>query len=170
MKNTMLNMIKYLLKNYPDKSQLSASRLINMMYLAEWKNLIEHEKQLTNTIWQLNKFGPYINNFLKLVSEDKDILVKETENMFHHKKRQIKLSESFNKKIDVSVENKEILDFVIKATKDKKYNDVNKLVSSTYPVLNSNYYSDFNLAKMANDYKEITASASLKSNSTLSVK
>ncbi len=155
MKNKILNIIKYFLKNYPHKSELSASRLTKMVYLSDWKSAIENEKQLTDALWHFHHYGPYIDDFLKLAFDDKDIEVEETVNMFGNKKQLIKLKESFQEEINLPDETKKILDFVITSTKQKNYEDFIKLVYSTYPVISSNRYSDFNLVEMAKNYKEI---------------
>jgi len=155
MKNKILNIMKYFLKNYPHKSELSASRLTKMVYLSDWKSAIENEKQLTDALWHFHHYGPYIDDFLKLAFDDKDIEVEETINMFGNKKQLIKLKESFQEEINLPDETKKILDFVISSTKQKNYEDFIKLVYSTYPVISSNRYSDFNLVQMAKNYKEI---------------
>ena len=160
MKNKVLNIIKYFLKNYPHKSELSASRLTKMVYLSDWKNAIENEKQLTDAVWHFHHYGPYIDDFLKLALEDNDIEVEETVNMFGNKKQLIKLKESFQEEINLSNETKSILDFVINSTKQKNYEDFIKLVYSTYPVISSNRYSDFNLVEMAKNYKKILTNQS----------
>ena len=147
--------MKYFLKNYPHKSELSASRLTKMVYLSDWKSAIENEKQLTDALWHFHHYGPYIDDFLKLAFDDKDIEVEETINMFGNKKQLIKLKESFQEEINLPDETKKILDFVISSTKQKNYEDFIKLVYSTYPVISSNRYSDFNLVEMAKNYKEI---------------
>ena len=160
MKNKILNIMKYFLKNYPHKSELSASRLTKMVYLSDWKSAIENEKQLTDAIWHFHHYGPYIDDFLKLALEDKNIEVEETINMFGKKKQLIKLKESFSEEINLSDETKSILDFVINSTKQKNYEDFIKLVYSTYPVISSNRYSDFDLVEMAKNYKEILTNQS----------
>jgi Antitoxin SocA-like, Panacea domain len=158
MKNIISNLIKYILVNYPYKSELSASRLTKILYLADWKSSIEKDSQITSATWHFHHYGPYVDDFLKIAKEDSDINVVNTATMFGGKKQQIELNKDFNSDIEVSHENKEILDFVIEATKDKNYEDFIKLVYSTYPVISSNRYSDFDLVAMARDYKSLADS------------
>jgi len=80
--------------------------------------------------------------------------------MFGNKKQLIKLKESFQEEINLPDETKKILDFVINSTKQKNYEDFIKLVYSTYPVISSNRYSDFDLVEMAKNYKEILTNQS----------
>lgn len=158
MKTVISNLIKYILKNYPHKSELSASRLTKMLYLADWKNAIESSSQLTNATWHFNHYGPYVEDFLKIAKDDKDIEVKITQTIFGDRKQQVELAKSFNGNIEITENQKAILDFVIEATKDKNYEDFIKLVYSTYPVVSSSRYSNFDLVAMANEYNAVKSS------------
>jgi hypothetical protein len=162
MKNIISNLIKYILVNYPHKSELSASRLTKILYLADWKSSIEKDSQITNAVWHFHHYGPYVDDFLKIAKEDSDINVINTATMFGGKKQQIELKKDFHSDIEISSENKKILDFVINATKDKNYEDFIKLVYSTYPVVSSSRYSDFDLVTMARDYKSIAEGSTNK--------
>lgn len=159
--NIISDLIKYILTNYPHKSELSASRLTKMLYLADWKSAIENSSQLTNAKWHFHHYGPYVDDFLKIAKEDNDIEVRNTSTIFGGKKQQLELAKSFKGNVDLSENQKMILDFVIDATKDKNYEEFIKLVYSTYPVVSSSRYSDFDLVNMASEYKEITADNSM---------
>jgi hypothetical protein len=162
MKTKISNLIKYILKIYPHKSDLSASRLTKMLYLADWKNAIENATQLTDVVWHFNHYGPYVDDFIEIAKNDDDIDVKITNTIFGGRKQQIELKSAFNQEIDISESDKKILNFVIDATKNKNYEEFIKLVYSTYPVLSSNKYSDFDLVQMARDYKNISENSSNK--------
>ena len=157
MKELISKLIKYILINYPYKSELSASRVTKMLYLADWKNAIENDSQITDAVWHFHHYGPYVDDFIEIARNDEDIDVVNTTTMFGGKKQQIVLRDTFKSEIEISERYKDILDFVIRATKDKNYEDFIKLVYSTYPVVSSNRYSDFNLVEMAHDYKKLSA-------------
>lgn len=163
MKTKISNLIKYVLKNYPYKSELSASRLTKMLYLADWKSAIEQSRQLTDAKWHFNHYGPYVDNFINIAKEDEDIKVVSTQTMFGGNKQQIELSGNFKGNIDLEDSDKQILDFVISSTKAKNYEEFIKLVYSTYPVVSSSRYSDLDLVKMAKEYREIYEKSSKKS-------
>lgn len=153
MESVILNVIKYILFTYPYKEELSASRLTKMLYLTDWKNAIEHDKQLSKAVWHFNHYGPYVDDFVEMARKDKDINVVNTKTMFGGDKQLFKLSEKDYGKINLTDELKEIVDFVINATKDKSYDDFIKLVYSTYPVISSSKYSDLDLVSKAREYK-----------------
>lgn len=162
MKTKISNMIKYLLKNYPYKSELSASRLTKMLYLADWKSAIEHSKQLTDAQWHFNHYGPYVDDFIKIAKDDDDIRIVNTRTMFGGHKQEVSLSDDFDGVVELETVEKAILDFVIASTKSKNYEDFIKLVYSTYPVVSSSRYSDLDLVSMANEYKSIVENSSNK--------
>ena len=153
MESVILNVIKYILSAYPHKNELSASRLTKMLYLTDWKNAIEHDAQLSKTVWHFNHYGPYVDDFIEIARKDKDIKVTYTTTMFGGNKQLFELSNKEAQIIHLENELKEIVDFVINKTKDKNYDDFIKLVYSTYPVISSNKYSDLDLVAKAREYK-----------------
>lgn len=162
MKTKISNLIKYLLTKYPYKSELSASRLTKMLYLADWKSAIKYSKKLTDAQWHFNHYGPYVDDFIKIAKDDDDIRVVSTRTMFGGHKQEIQLSSDFDGTIELAETDREILDFVISSTKRKNYEDFIKLVYSTYPVVSSSRYSDLDLISMAKEYKSISENSSSK--------
>jgi len=162
MQGVISSIIKYLLKEYPYKSELSASRLTKMIYLMDWKSSIDFGHQITNAQWHFDHYGPYVDDFVKLAKEDKDISIENTSTYYGGKKQLFKLSENFQGSFELTQEQKNIADFVINATKKKNYEDFIQLVYSTYPVISNDRYSDLNLVDLAAKYKEILASRSNK--------
>ncbi|ENV3677539.1 Panacea domain-containing protein [Vibrio parahaemolyticus] len=153
MEKVIMNVIKYILQAYPKKEALSASRLTKMLYLTDWKAALELDSQLTNTVWHFHHYGPYVDDFVKMAKKDSDIKVTNTTTMFGGSKQLFELSGESTEPIILEPQLKEIVDFVINATKDKNYEEFIKLVYSTYPVLSSNKYSDLDLVQKAREYK-----------------
>lgn len=155
MKTIITNLIKYLLKEYPHKSDLSASRLTKMIYLMDWKNAVDNGHQITNANWRFGHYGPYVDDFVKIAREDKDIKVENTSNLYGGKKQLFMLSEKFDGNIDITPEQKKVADFVINVTKKKYYEDFIQLVYSTYPIISNDRYSDLDLVSLARMYRSI---------------
>lgn len=145
--------LKYILLNYPYKDDLSASRLTKMIYLTDWKCALEYEQQFTNKVWHFNHYGPYIDDFVNLARGDDDIKITNTSNIYGGHKQLFELKGEFNEPILLSPKLKDLVDFVIMATKDKNYEEFIKLVYSTYPVISSNKYSNLDLVNKAIEYK-----------------
>lgn len=150
--NNLNKIIKYIVVEYPFKSELSASRLTKIIYLADWKSAIDSGEQLTPIIWRFNHFGPYVEDVIECVREDPDMAITLEETYYGNKKTLIRLNGSLIKS-DLSLKIQHLLNFVIMATKDKNYSDFIKLVYSTYPVITSDKYSTLNLVQLAEDYK-----------------
>ncbi|EGQ8122384.1 SocA family protein [Vibrio cholerae] len=153
MEKVIMSVIKYILQAYPYKDELSASRLTKMLYLTDWKAALELDTQLTNTVWHFHHYGPYVDDFVKMAKQDSDIKVTSTTTVFGGSKQLFELSGEGTQPITLEPQLKEIVDFVINATKDKNYEEFIKLVYSTYPVLSSNKYSDLDLVQKAREYK-----------------
>ena len=162
MKTKISNMIKYLLKNYPYKSELSASRLTKILYLEDCNSAIEQYRQLTDAQWHFNHYGPYVDDFIKIAKDDDDIRVVRTQTMFGGHKQEVRLNDNFDGTVELEEEDKKILDFVISSTKRKNYEDFIKLVYSTYPVVSSSRYSDLDLVTLAKEYESIAENSSNK--------
>lgn len=155
MKDKILNVLKYILQEYPYKSELSASRVTKMLYLADWKSAIDNGRQLTDSKWYFNHYGPYVEDFIELAKEDDDIEVVSDQTIFGGRKRLLKLSDSHKNKVQLDDNDKTLVDFVINATKSKNYEDFIKLVYSTYPVITHDKYSELDLVPLAAKYKQI---------------
>lgn len=153
MENVIMSVIKYILQSYPHKDELSASRLTKMLYLTDWKAALEYDSQLTNTVWHFHHYGPYVDDFVKMAKDDSEIRVTTTTTMFGGNKQLFELSHEVTEPVVLSAQLKEIVDFVINATKDKNYEEFIKLVYSTYPVLSSSKYSNLDLVQKAREYK-----------------
>lgn len=156
MKNSSLNFLKYFLKYYPYKSELSASRLTKLMYLADWKSAIDRSRLMTGVTWHFNHYGPFVDDFVKLAKQDSNIEIEITANLYGTKKQLIKLNDQSDVENLVDEDDRKILDFVISATKDKNYEDFIQLVYSTYPVVSKSKYSDLDLVALAKEYKLIS--------------
>jgi len=157
MKDKMKDVLKYILREYPHKSELSASRVTKMLYLVDWKSVLEKDTQLTDAAWYFNHYGPYVDDFMEIANEDDDIEIRSESTMFGGKKKLIALSDNFKANIHLDPVDKRLVDFVINATKSKNYEDFIKLVYSTYPVLTSSKYSPLDLVSSAQQYKKILA-------------
>ncbi|MEI6065855.1 MAG: Panacea domain-containing protein [Methylococcaceae bacterium] len=156
MKDKILKILKYILQEYPYKAELSASRVTKILYLADWKSSIDNGRQLTDSTWYFNHYGPYVEDFIELAKEDDDIEVVNEQTMFGGRKRLLKLTDLHKDKVQLDDNDKALVDFVINATKSKNYEEFIKLVYSTYPVITHDRYS-VELVPLAAEYKQILA-------------
>lgn len=155
MTKKLLEIIRYILSNYPYPDEISASRLTKMVYLADWKEAIVHGKQITEIKWHFNHRGPYNDEIIQAARKDKNIKITVKNNIFGNKKTHIELI-GCELPGNIDSDFLEVLDFVINATKEKSYGDFLKLVYSTYPVISSDKYDDLDLVSKAAEYKSMT--------------
>lgn len=157
MKDKINDVIKYILREYPGTSELSASRLTKMLYLIDWKSVLLKDRQVTQAKWLSNNFGPYVEDFIEIAAQDSDIEVKPDATALGAKKKLVQLKHGVNPKIQLDIDDEKVIRFVIDATKSKNYEDVMKLVYSTYPVITGGGYSELDLVSAAREYKELVA-------------
>lgn len=145
----LIDVMAYLLKNYPYKNELSNARLTKMVYLSDWKYALRYGKQITSIQWRFNNYGPFVRDIQQTAEENPIVFeIQETVNLYDNKKVLIKLKDkNYDEKL--SVEEKEILDFVIDSTKLLNWDKFIQLVYSTYPILMSPKQSDLNLVALA---------------------
>jgi hypothetical protein len=124
--------IRYIVSRYPE-SKLSESRLIKILYLADWRSAILYSKQITEIKWFLNESGLRPNLNIEIPKKT----------LFH---------------IDdfpFDSKEKEILDHAIKTSATKDLTDLISIVYSTYPILGkiSDRNKELNLVQLAELYK-----------------
>lgn len=146
------DILAYFCLKYPYPDELSKARLVKMLYLADWKNSIENQTQLTNTEWIFNQYGPYVNDIIETIKYDNRFEIINQTNSYGTPKQLIKVTSNYEI-VNLNEQNKQILDFVIKATSVLNYSDFIDLVYSTYPIKVSSKMSQLNLVQLANDYK-----------------
>ena len=155
----LVDVISYLVQNYPHKSELSKARLTKMVYLSDWKFSVDNNKQMTQLNWFFDNYGPFVWDVIDAINESPNLFtVEETKNSFGAEKSLIILkNQNHNPKISAS--EKQVLDFVIESTKRLNWNEFINLVYSTYPILTSKRYTNLNLPNLAVEYKKKIKSA-----------
>ena len=96
----MMNIIDvagYFIKN--SKIVLSKGRLNKLIYLADWKNCLEHNEQLTTIQWKFNHYGPYVDEIQNVIENDsKKRIILVAQNMNYRLKKMILFRQPSSKK------------------------------------------------------------------------
>jgi hypothetical protein len=158
MKDELLKIIKYILKEYPKLDELSKPRLVKLIYLIDWKHALETGEQLTDIKWVNNHYGPYVEDIIELIKERNDIFLLDSyRNRYGKITDKIKL---VNKLESIEVgENKEIIDFIINKTNHFKWSDFMDIVMSTYPVQSYQRYTELDLSEDAKKYNKLRSTS-----------
>lgn len=112
-----------------------------MVYLADWKSVLEHGEQITSVIWEFGEYGAYNPDLARLVEN----MVQNREALPDNRKKYPTLRET----------EKEILDFVIGSAEKKDFAELTKLVYSTHPLITQPRYAKFDLLSLAKDYEKV---------------
>ena len=153
------DVVAYLCDTYPHPKELSNARLTKMVYLADWKNAIEREEQLTDLTWEFSHYGPYVPDVICLARSEDDFEVERGETMYGNQKELVRHQAEFGMLAasypSLAPEDRDILDFVIRSVEDKNFTEFVKLVYSTYPMITQVRYSKLDLVDLAKEYKQI---------------
>ncbi|WP_180215445.1 Panacea domain-containing protein [Neorhizobium sp. AL 9.2.2] len=159
----------YLIKHYPDRmsDELSNARLTKMVYLADWRHVLETGKQITNIDWYFDNYGPYVNDISTTAASNSNIFaVENTLNMYGQNKKKFALRRA-DYVPPISGSERDALDHIIDVTQKLYWNDFIKLVYSTHPIASSERYSHLNLPEKAREYQTVQKEAAQLSAASL---
>ena len=66
------NVVRYLVRHYPESSELNKTKLTKLVYLVDWKSSQKYRKQVTSINWKFDHYGPYVSDVIETVIADKD--------------------------------------------------------------------------------------------------
>ena len=143
--NKLKNTILYIIKHYPYEDNLTQTRLIALLYLIDWKNMLQYKKQLTNISWYFDHYGPYSSDIMTEVNNHNDLYVELTKSNFGTEKYLIKSKKDNLKITDLTKEDTEIIDKIINDTKLLTWNELMTYVYNTKPIKNTKKYTNITL-------------------------
>ena len=146
--------VAYICKHYPHKHELSNARVTKMVYLADWRSAITRGKQLTDTQWVFNHYGPFVYDVLDAAEKDPELKVVSTHNLYGTPKDLLQVANDVSY-LSLEKEEQEILDFVIESSAQENWDGFIRLVYSTYPIVARERYSKLDLVELAKEYQEV---------------
>jgi hypothetical protein len=146
------DIMAYIIKEYPLKSDLSNAKLTKMIYLADWKHAITYGHQISDIMWYFDNYGPFVWDIKdEALNEPEIFVVKEVLNAYGSPKVIIGLNQmQYTPKI--SVEEAKSINHVIESAKKLNWDQFIRLVYSTYPIISSEKYNHLDLVKKAKEY------------------
>lgn len=130
-------------KEKKHKETLTKSRLRHMVYMADWKSCMTRQCQITDLQWEKRK-APYAEKFETALRHG----FKLTPVAFCVDE----VTANKNASCDLTEEEIEILDLVLKTSYKKKASAFMMLTRSTYPMMTSGECDLFHLVELAQDY------------------
>ena len=153
-----INLIRYIINEYPHKDELSEARLNKIIYLVDWKSAIDKGEKITNIDWMFNHDGPYVIEIENLIAEDDRFNIVSTRNIYGNEKNLITLKEDKNFP-EPNENDRKIIDFVIDKTRKFNWKEFIELVYSTYPIISQERGTTLDLVALANEYNTIKEKA-----------
>ncbi len=150
----LIDIILYILKNYPHKNELSNARLTKMIYLIDWRSAFDNGKQITNIKWYFDNYGPFVHDVEEeIVNHPELIHIVETKNIFGKRKKLYRLVDD-NVKLSIPTDIEKIINTTISVTKGFYWQQFINFIYSTYPIVTSERYTYLNLIEKAKAYKK----------------
>jgi Protein of unknown function (DUF4065) len=149
----LVDVMVYLCKVYPKKSDLSNARLTKLIYLADWRSALVNGRQVTNIQWVFDQFGPFVFNVKDTAKEHPEIFhLEEMETALGSPKTVIRLMDE-TRDYDLGPEDVETLDWVVEKSRQMPWSRFIRLVYSKYPILTQERGTKLNLVDLAAEYK-----------------
>jgi len=152
MKMQLKDLIRYIVKNYPKKEDLSKARVNKLVYLIDWKSALDYNEQISDIDWIFNHYGPYVDSIETEISSDDRFRIKKTINFYGNEKNIIGLQKDEGFK-EPNEKQKKIIDLVIDITNNMNWSNFINTVYSTYPIKHSERGENLDLVKLASEYK-----------------
>ncbi len=147
------DILAYILKVYPFKRDLSNARVTKLIYLADWKHVLEEGSPVSGIDWYFDNYGPFAWDVRETAEEYPRLFeVRKTKNYFGGRKSEFRLR-SVDYAPSLSASEQSAIDHVVQVTKDLTWEGFIRLVYSTYPVVNSVRYSRLDLPNFARAYQ-----------------
>ena len=152
---SLVDVVGYICQRYPRsrKGDLSKARLTKLVYLADWRSVLQNDKQISDITWEVYHYGPWVPDVIKAVEDNPEkFRIRKTYTWLGNPKEVVELTDdSFTP--NLLPEEKAAINHVIDVTKDLNWDSFIRLVYSTYPVVTQPKYTPLNLRELAAKYK-----------------
>lgn len=146
------DIIAYILKKYPTRSDMSNARLTKLVYLSDWKHSIKLYSQISNIKWYFNNFGPFVWDVKDIARDNPHLFELETTTNMYGDLKTIFILSKIEYIPNLSDDEMESIDHVINETKNLSWDQFIRLVYSTYPIASTERYTYINLIEKAKEY------------------
>lgn len=158
------DVLHYLSGSYPKFNGLSDTTMAEILYLIDWKSVLNKNSQLTNGVWFYNKQGPYLERRAGMVEHGGQfkrpqvplrgrLLLK----LGHLKNGVTRALASFGAEQGLDPGDKSTIDFVLNIRDRKTEGEFSLLVDSTYPVITHQADRPLDMVSSAQAYQKILA-------------
>lgn len=138
----------------PEKG-IKLARLIKEVYLVDWKCAFNYPPRPCSFSWTYGPCGPTSRKVRECIERHPELFkTEETQNSLG-----ISIVTIYKLNVDhapsLSPGVKSAVDLVTKTSTPKDWESLSRLVSSTYPIMQSSMFDELNMEKFAKEYQEI---------------
>jgi len=144
--------MEYLLSQCESHRKVSLHKLVKMIYLADWRYYLKTGSSLSSLQWEFDKLGPTSSAAVFFAKERNNIDLEYSFSKTGFTRENVTLHNRSNP-YDVTYQERQILDEVIKDTFHLEWEDFMKVIFDTYPITKINKYGLIDLSKYANEYR-----------------
>lgn len=144
--------LAYLASHFPKETELSRSRLTRMLYLADWRSAILRGQPLTKAVWNYSQYGPFAIEAETILRHDPNFTTSIDFSLDNGEVDTVALRQPVSY-TSLTVDDRSLLDFVVEVTASLPWNDFNRLVYSTYPLITQEKYQNLDLMVAADRYQ-----------------
>ncbi|MQP40935.1 hypothetical protein CQ059_16690 [Brucella pseudogrignonensis] len=149
------DVMAYVLLHYPATMQheMSNARLTKMVYLADWHQSLQSNKQISPVNWYFDNFGPFVKDVEQTAAFRSDLFAIDVGNNIYGQAKKTFSLKDRNYVPRITQAEALSIDHIIEVTKKLYWNDFIKLVYSTHPIATSPRYTHLDLVAKAQEYK-----------------
>lgn len=150
----LADVLAYLIAKTPLSINRSNARLTKLVYLADWKHVLETGEQISEIDWYFNHYGPFVWDVQEAAVARRDLFkIEEGFTAGGNTRTYFSLRVS-SVIVELTPSEHRALDDVLATTRDLNWASFIQLVYSTYPVATSDRHTHLDLRAKAVAYKE----------------
>lgn len=152
---TVQDLASYLIpRAMAPREYVSLPRLIKLMYLADWREALICQSQITNVQWSIGPCGPSSDDIYEQLKKDVgSFVLLDVKDRFGNPKKVVEKAVKDAAICGLTDQQKDAADFIIGIAKNRPWESLTSIVSSTYPVATREPGSVLNLPALAREYQ-----------------
>lgn len=148
---SVVDVVASILERSSSKHSLSTTRLMMLVYLADWRCTLQTGRPMTGIRWEVYRRGPHSDAVIEAVTGRPDVFVLRTPRFGSPREPVVALAAPYVPNLTDA--ERRAVDHVIRVTQDLDDDAFFRLVRSTYPVLTQPLYEPLDLQDLARCYR-----------------
>lgn len=147
--SSLKDIIVALLCALSETRSASLPRLIKLLYLFDWTSVLNFHQPTPRIVWSCGICGPTSEEIIKVIQNNPDAFyIYKKDNYVGGEKTMVRCADS-SPESTLSENERRALSHVVSATKKMRWDDLTLLISSTMPIIISNFGEPLDLSRAA---------------------